>query len=84
VTAAFGSLDLDLRAAVPSQREITLTVWGAAARVAITVPSAWRVTDQVLVLGSRQAVADRDGDPAAVLLHLRGTCVGGSYRLTAV
>jgi len=84
VSAAFGSLDLDLRAAVPGQREITLTVWGVAARVAIIVPAAWRVTDQVLVLGSRQAVADRDGDPAAVLLHLRGTCVGGSYRLTAV
>jgi hypothetical protein len=32
VTAAFGGLDLDLRAAVPSQREITLTVWGVAAR----------------------------------------------------
>jgi len=82
VTAAFGALDLDLRAAVPSQREITLTVWSIASRVTITVPAGWRVTDQVLVLGSRQAIADRDGGPGAVVLRLRGTCLGGSYRLT--
>jgi hypothetical protein len=37
VTAAFGGLDLDLRAAVPGQQEITLTVWCVAARIAITV-----------------------------------------------
>jgi hypothetical protein len=81
VTAAFGGFDLDLRAAVPSQDEITLTVWGVAARVAITVPPGWRVTNQVLVLGSRQAMADRDGSPREPLLRLRGTCVGGSFRL---
>jgi hypothetical protein len=63
VTAAFGGFDLDLRTAVPSQDEITLTVWSVAARVAITVPDRWRVTNQVLVLGSRQAMADRDGPP---------------------
>jgi hypothetical protein len=82
VTAAFGGFDLDLRAAVPSQDEITLTVWSVAARVAITVPSGWRVINQVLVLGSRQAMADRDGSPREPLLRLRGTCVGGSFRLT--
>jgi hypothetical protein len=81
VTAAFGGLDLDLRAAVPSQDEITLTVWGVAARVAITVPAHWRVTNQVLVLGSRQAMADREGRPGEPLLRLRGTCAGGSFRL---
>jgi len=86
VTAAFGGLDLDLRAAVPSQQEITLTVWSVAARIAITVPARWRVTDQVLVLGARQAMADRDGSPDGSprepLLRLRGTCLGGSFRLT--
>jgi hypothetical protein len=86
VTAAFGGLDLDLRAAVPSQQEITLTVWSVAARIAITVPARWRVTDQVLVLGARQAMADRDsgrdGSPGEPLLRLRGTCLGGSFRLT--
>ena len=81
VAAAFGSLDVDLRSAVPAQPEITLTLWSVAARVTITVPAEWRVTDQVLVLGSRQAVGDRDGEPGAVLLRLRGTCLGGTYRL---
>jgi hypothetical protein len=82
VTAAFGGFDLDLRTAVPSQDEITLTVWSVAARVAITVPDRWRVTNQVLVLGSRQAMADRDGPPSEPLLRLRGTCIGGSFLLT--
>ena len=82
VTAAFGGLDLDLRAAVPSQDEITLSVWGLAARIAITVPARWRVTNQVLVLGSRQAMDDREGSPAEPLLRLRGTCLGGSFQLT--
>jgi hypothetical protein len=83
VTAACATVNLDLRFAVPSQREITLTVWAMAARVAIIAPASWRVTDQVLVLGSRQAVADREGDPDAVLLRLRGACLGGTYRLAA-
>jgi len=82
VTAAFGGLDLDLRAAVPSQQEVTLTVWSLAARIAITVPARWRLTDQVLVVGARQAMADRDGSPAEPLLRLRGTCLGGSFVLT--
>lgn len=80
-TAAFGTLELDLRAAVPSQDEITLTVWGLAARVMITVPPGWRVTNQVLVLGASQAMADREGSPREPLLRLRGTCLGGSFRL---
>jgi len=82
VTAAFGAFDLDLRAAVPSQQEITLTVWSLAARIAITVPPRWRVTNQVLVLGSREAMPDRDGPPTEPLLRVRGTCLGGSFRLT--
>jgi len=81
VTVAFGGLDLDLRAAVPSQEEITLTVWGLAARVSIVVPANWRVTNQVFVAGSSQAMADRDGSPGEPLLRLRGTCLGGSFRL---
>ena len=40
------------------------------------------MTDQVLVLGARQAMADRDGSPAGPLLRLRGTCLGGSFVLT--
>lgn len=82
VTAAFGSLDLDLRAAQPSQDEITLSVWSVAARVTITVPVRWRVIDQVLVLGARQAIADRGGDASAPVLRLRGSSLGGSFHLT--
>jgi hypothetical protein len=77
VTAAFGGLDLDLRAAVPGQRRSPDGV-EQAARIAITVPARWRVTDQVLVVGARQAIADRDsgrdGSPREPLLRLRGTC----------
>jgi hypothetical protein len=82
VTAAFGRLDLDLRAAVPSQEEITLTVWSLAARVAIVVPARWRVTNQVFVAGRSQAMADRDDAPGERLPRLRGTCIGGSFRLS--
>ena len=74
-------VDLDLRAAVPSQQEITLTVWGLAARINITVPARWRVTSQVFVAGRSQAVPDREGGPAEPLLRLRGTCLGGAFRL---
>jgi hypothetical protein len=81
VTALFATVDLDLRAAVPSQDEITMSVWGVAARIAITVPARWRVINQVVVIGSSQAMADRDGSAGEPLLRLRGTCVGGSFRL---
>lgn len=81
VTAAFGGLDLDLRAAVPSQEEITLTVWSLAARVSVTVPPHWRVTSQIVVAGRSQVMADREGSPGEPLLRVRGTCLGGSFRL---
>jgi Domain of unknown function (DUF1707) len=82
VVAAFGDLELDLRGAVPSQDEIGLTVRSVAARVTIIVPASWRVTDQVLVAGRRQAMADRDGRPGQPVLRLRGACLGGTFRLT--
>ena len=81
VTAAFAGVDLDLRAAVPSQEEITLTVWSLAARVSVIVPARWRVTNQVFVAGRSQAMVDREGSPGEPLLRLRGTCLGGSFRL---
>jgi hypothetical protein len=39
------------------------------------------VTNQVLVAGRRQAMADREGHPREPLLRVRGTCLGGSFRL---
>ena len=82
VVAVFGGLDLDLRAAQPSQDEIGLAIWSVAARVAVTVPAGWRVTDQVLALGSREVMDDRDGPPGTPLLRVSGFSLGGSYRLS--
>jgi len=84
VTAAFGRLDLDLRAAVPSQREITLTLRGVAARIAIAVPARWGLTSQVLVLGMSSTVADREPDHGDPLLRQRtgGACAAGSLTVT--
>jgi DUF1707 SHOCT-like domain len=82
LAVAFGSLDLDLRAAVPSQAEIGLTVWGVAARVGITVPAGWQVINQVAVLGASRAIADTQGGAGQPLLRLRGACVGGTFSLT--
>jgi hypothetical protein len=39
------------------------------------------VTNQVFVAGRSQAMADREGRPGEPLLRLRGTCLGGSFRL---
>jgi hypothetical protein len=81
--AAFGRLDLDLRAAQLSQDEITITVFSVAARVSVIVPPRWRLTDQVLVLGARRAINDNGGDdPRTPLLRLRGTSIAGSFWLS--
>jgi hypothetical protein len=82
VSVAFGQLELDLRAARLSQDELTLTVLSVAARVTVRVPASWRVTDQVLVIGQRRAIAGHDGDEHAPLLRLRGTILGGSFLLS--
>lgn len=82
VLAVFGTLELDLRAARLSQDEVTLTVCSMAARVMVTVPPGWRVTDQVLVLGSRRAIKDGGGGERAPLLRLRGASLAGSFRLS--
>lgn len=82
VTAVFGRLDLDLRAAVPSQREIDLTIRAVAARIAVTVPADWGLTSQVLVLGASSSVPDRDADHGHPLLRLRGVCAGGLISVT--
>jgi hypothetical protein len=54
---------------------------GVAARVSVIVPPTWRLTDQLLVLGPRSAVPGSDRDEQAPLLRVRGTLVGGSFRL---
>jgi hypothetical protein len=82
VVAVFGRVDLDLRAAVPTQDQVTLTVRGVAGTIAIVVPPGWQVRDEVVVLGSRRAIERPDGNDRAPLLAVRGTVLGGSYTLT--
>jgi hypothetical protein len=79
---AFGQLELDLRAARLSQDEITLTVISVAGRVTVLAPAGWRVTDEVLVIGKRRAIADHDGDEQAPLLRLRGAALCASFLLS--
>ncbi len=82
VTAAFGRVDLDLRAAEPAQREISLTVWSLAARVTITVPPHWGLNTQVLAVGPSETVPDRADDARGPYLRIRGACVAGRFRVT--
>ena len=82
VTAAFGQVDLDLRAAAPTQREIEVTIRSVASRVSLTVPQWWGLSDKVLVIGMSQTIPDREADPGDHLLRLRGACMGGSFRVT--
>ena len=81
INAVFSHVDLDLRAASPSQREIDLTIWTVASRVSITVPRWWGLADKVLVVGMSHAVPNREANPRDPILRLRGACLGGSYRL---
>jgi hypothetical protein len=82
VFAAFGRVDLDLRAAVPTQDQVTLTVRGLGGTVAIIVPAGWRLQDDVFVLGTRQAIERDGGDARAPILRVHGMVLGGTYRLT--
>ncbi len=82
VTAVLGQADLDLRAAVPTQDEVTLVIRGLAAAVTVIVPPGWRLQDQVLVIGSKRAIERRDPGAAAPLLGVRGYVIGGTFRLS--
>ncbi len=83
LSALFGRIDLDLRTCVLSQDQVTIAVRGVFGTVTVIVPRAWRIEEQVLVIGSRQAIASRDNDDARVpMVRLRGTILGGSFRLS--
>jgi hypothetical protein len=82
VTAAFGQVDLDLRMAVPTQREIDVTIWSVASRVSLTVPHWWGLSDKVLVIGMSRTIPDREASHGDHLLRLRGACLGGSLRVS--
>lgn len=82
VTAVFGQVDLDLRAAIPSQAEIDLTIWSVASRVSIIAPRWWSLNDKVLVMGMSETVPDREAERNDPILRLRGACIGGLLRVT--
>jgi hypothetical protein len=82
VTAVFGQVDLDLRAAIPSQAEIDLTIRSVASRVSIIAPRWWSLNDKVLVMGMSETVPDREAERHDPILRLRGACIGGSLRVT--
>ena len=82
VIAVFGRIDLDLRAAVPGQDQVTLTVRSLASTVTVIVPPGWRLREQVLVLGSKRAIEQHDDGSRATLLEVRGLVLGGTFRLS--
>ncbi len=82
VIALFGRIDVDLRTAVLSQDQVTITVRSLASSVSIIVPKGWRVQEQVFVLGSRSAIDSRDDLSNAPMIRLRGTMLGGSFKLS--
>ncbi len=82
LTGLFGRIDLDLRNVVLSQDQVTVVVRGLATSVSVIVPRGWRIQEQVFVLGSRQAIDSRDDLSNAPMIRLRGTLIGGSFRLS--
>jgi hypothetical protein len=82
VTAAFGQVNLDLRAAAPTQREIEVAIWSVASSVSLTVPRWWGLSSKVLVIGASQTIPDREAGRGDHLLRLRGACIGGPFRVT--
>ncbi len=82
LTALFGRIDLDLRTCVLSQDQVTVVVRSLASSVTVVVPKGWRIQEQVFVLGSRQAIDSRDDLSNAPMIRLRGTMIGGSFKLS--
>ncbi|HUJ07161.1 MAG TPA: DUF1707 domain-containing protein [Streptosporangiaceae bacterium] len=80
--ALFGRLDIDLRHAVPTQDQVTLTVRGLAGTVTVIVPPGWRLREQVLVLGSKRAIESNEDRGQGPLLEVRGVVLGGTFQLS--
>ena len=73
VVAVFGGVELDLRQAVLSQREVTLNVVAIMGSVTITVPPGVRVTSSVAdVFSSTSLPGDGTVDPNAPVVRLTG------------
>ncbi|MGH3375801.1 MAG: DUF1707 SHOCT-like domain-containing protein [Actinoallomurus sp.] len=79
VVSVFGGIELDLRQAVLSQREVTLNVVAVMGAVNITVPPGVRVTSSVAdVFGNTSLPGDGTVDPNAPVVRLTGLALFSS------
>jgi hypothetical protein len=78
VSAVFGGVELDLREAVLSQREVTINVVAIMGGVSIQVPPGIRVKTSVNAVFGGCTIPDEDTlDPNAPVLHLTGLALFG-------
>jgi Domain of unknown function (DUF1707)/Cell wall-active antibiotics response 4TMS YvqF len=79
VVSVFGAVELDLRQAVLSQREVTLNIVSIMGSVSLTVPPGVRVTSSVAdVFGNTSLPADGATDPDAPVVRLTGMALFSS------
>jgi len=78
VVAVFGGVELDLRQAVLSQREITINIVAIFGGVSVTVPPGVRVSNSlVAILGGCSLPPEDATDPEAPLVRLTGFAMFG-------
>jgi hypothetical protein len=77
--SVFGSVDLDLRQAVLSRREVTINAVTILGSITLTVPPGVRVDNSaVAVLGTCTAPGEETVDPNAPVIRLTGFALLGS------
>lgn len=83
VVAVFGGIELDLRQAVLSQREITINVVAIMGGIDLTVPPGVRVVDSVTAIFGGSSVPPGDSvDPEAPVIRLTGFALFGGVSVT--
>lgn len=83
VVAVFGGVDLDLRQAVLSQREITINIVAIMGGVNLTVPPGVRVADSLTAIFGGSSVPPGDTvDPEAPVIRLTGFALFGGVSVT--
>jgi hypothetical protein len=85
VLAVFGGVDLDLRRAVLSQREVTVNIVCVFGGVSIKVPPGVRMIDSMAaVFGGNSMPGDGPLDPDAPIIRLTGMTVFGGVDVKRV
>lgn len=83
VVAVFGGVELDLRQAVLSQRDITINVVAIMGGINLTVPAGVRVVDSVTAIFGGSSVPPGDTvDPEAPVIRLTGFALFGGVSVT--